>query len=219
MKTEYLNVLENFDGSIIRAVEMLSNGEIVAFPTETVYGLGVDFFNSIAIEKIYRLKGRAQDKPLAVYICSLKNVEDLAVQIPDEFYLLAEKFLPGPLTIILKSNTKIIARNLSSRTTIAFRMPDNAIALELINKFGSPIAATSANISGEESLTDAMQIYDKFNGKIAGVIDGGISKIGIESTVITLVGDKPEILRIGAISQSEIEQHLGSLCFLQTQHS
>jgi L-threonylcarbamoyladenylate synthase len=193
---------------IAEAAEFLRKGELVAFPTETVYGLAAPIFNSEAIAKIYLAKGRPSDNPLIAHIASLDQIHQIARDVPPEFYLLAEKFFPGPLTVVLKKHASVPPIVSGGLDTIAIRMPRHRIALELIAAAGQPLVAPSANLSGKPSSTTAQHVAADFEDKIAAVIDGGATEFGIESTVISLIGE-PCLLRLGAVLQAEIEKVLG----------
>lgn len=188
------------EASLEEAAALIKKGKIVAFPTETVYGLGASMHSEDAIKQIYAVKGRAFTKPLAAHVYSLKQVEMIA-EVNPSFYDLAKRFLPGPLSIILKKKSFI--SNIACQETIAIRMPDHKTALSLIEKVGHPLFATSANRSQNPSHKEAKSIYHEFDGKIAAVIDAGFSPLGVESTIISLVDPKqPKILRIGPIPSS-----------------
>lgn len=190
------------------AADAIKNGEVVAFPTETVYGLGANALISDSAEKIFKVKGRPSDNPLIVHIADIKDVKDIGIDIPDSFYLLADKFWPGPLTMIVKKSSLIPSSVSAGLDTVGIRMPDNELALYLIKKAGCPVAAPSANISGTVSATEARFVYDDFNGKIPYIIDGGNSKIGLESTVINLTLNPPVILRPGKITYEELKEYI-----------
>jgi L-threonylcarbamoyladenylate synthase len=189
------------------AAEYLQKGELVAFPTETVYGLGAPIFNPDAIAKIYLAKGRPSDNPLIAHISSLDQINQIARDIPEEFYLLAKEFFPGPLTVVLKKHSSVPAIVSGGLDTIAVRMPDHPIAKQLILAVGEPLVAPSANLSGKPSSTTAQHVAADFEGKIKAVIDGGPTHYGIESTVVSLVAE-PCLLRLGAIPKAEIEKIL-----------
>jgi L-threonylcarbamoyladenylate synthase len=193
------------------AADLLKKGELVAFPTETVYGLGAPVFDEAAIEKIFHVKGRPADNPLIVHIAHLDQVKQIAVDIPEEFYALAEKFFPGPLTIVLKKHPSVPSIVSGGLETIAIRMPRHPIAQQLILAIGQPLVAPSANLSGKPSSTTAKHVIGDFIGKIRGVIDGGPTEYGIESTVVNLVSETPCLLRPGTILREEIEEVLGRL--------
>jgi len=194
---------------ISQAAELLKKGEIVAFPTETVYGLGGNVFSLEAIQKIYQVKGRPQDNPLIVHLSHIMDIERLAIAVPDEFYLLAEAFFPGPLTLVLKRNPNIPSSVCAGLNSIAVRMPAHPIAIDLISAVGNPLVAPSANISGKPSSTNLNHVLQDFQGKIAGVIDGGDCPLGIESTVLSLIDPAvPKLLRPGEITSNQIEKIL-----------
>lgn len=190
------------------ATELLKQGELVAFPTETVYGLGAPIFNEKAIAKIFQAKGRPSDNPLIAHIADLSQVEQIAQEIPAEFYLLAEKFFPGPLTVVLKKHPSIPPIVSGSLDTIALRMPHHPLAIALIAAVQEPLVAPSANLSGKPSSTMAQHVISDFEGKIGAVLDGGATEFGIESTVLYLASGTPSLLRLGAVTQEEIEEVL-----------
>lgn len=197
------------------AAELLKKGHLVAFPTETVYGLGAAIFNSDAIASIFTAKGRPSDNPLIAHVSSLEQVEEIAEEIPERFYLLAKAFFPGPLTVVLKRKSHVPAIVSAGLPTIAVRMPSHPIARALIELVGQPLVAPSANLSGKPSATQAEHVLEDFEGKIAAVIDGGKTDFGIESTVISLLDDVPVLLRPGAITREQIEEVLQ--CSLSTE--
>ncbi len=206
MQTIILNIKKDFQKNLEIASEMLKKGEVIVFPTETVYGMGADIFNVNACKKIFEIKNREEVKPLAAHISNLNMVEMLCESIPDEFFILADAFLPGPLSIILEKRKEI--KNYPETETIAIRYPKNDTALSLIEIFGRPVAATSVNISGQKSLNSTAEIYNFLNGKIAAIIDDGLPTYSLESTVISLCANPPKILRKGVISIEEIEDVL-----------
>jgi L-threonylcarbamoyladenylate synthase len=190
------------------AAELLKSGEIIAFPTETVYGLGAPIFHPEAIRKIYTAKGRPQDNPLIVHISSLKEIERIARDIPSVFYQIAEAFFPGPLTVILKRHPSVPALVSAGLDTIAVRMPAHPLARALIRQVGEPLAAPSANLSGKPSSTLASHVLEDFQGKIAAVIDGGPCTCGIESTVLSLIDPQsPHIFRPGVITKEQLQPY------------
>lgn len=203
--------------SIREAALLLKKGMPIAFPTETVYGLGAPIFNERAIAEIFRIKGRPSDNPLIAHIASLSDVEKIASLSSNDFIVLAEAFFPGPLTLVLPKNERVPAIATAGQSTIAFRMPDHPIALELIRTVGEPLVAPSANLSGKPSPTTAAHVLEDLAGKIAGVIDGGPTRLGLESTVISLVSNEPVLLRPGMISKEEIEEILGKSVRLATE--
>ncbi|MCX6990943.1 MAG: L-threonylcarbamoyladenylate synthase [Chlamydiae bacterium] len=195
--------------SLDRAVELLQQGEIVAFPTETVFGLGAPIFSPEAIAKIFLAKGRPSDNPLIAHISDLSQVEMIAQNVPEDFHLLAKAFFPGPLTVVLEKTDRVPSIVSGGLNTVAFRMPSHPVARNLISLLGQPIVAPSANISGKPSSTSLAHVLHDFNGKIAAIIEGVSSEIGIESTVISLMENIPIILRPGHITKEEIEKVLG----------
>ncbi len=205
-------VLNYFDKNkrevIKKAAFIIKEGGLVAFPTETVYGLGADVFNNRAIERIYLAKGRPFDNPLIVHISDLSQLELLASPIPPEINSLANKFWPGPLTIILNRKAGIPSGVSAGLSTIAVRVPYHSAALELIKEAGTPIAAPSANLSGKPSPTESAHVIEDLGGKIEAVIDGGTCTIGLESTVLDLTGQEPVLLRPGGVDLEELEEFL-----------
>ena len=187
-----------------KAAEYIRKGNLVAFPTETVYGLGANALDPLAVLKIFELKERPAFDPLIVHIASIENASQLADTTNDKFYQLAEKFWPGPLTIVLPKKKIIPDIVTSGLTTVGIRMPDHKIALELIKQSGCPIAAPSANKFGRISPTSAEHVK-KYFPEIDYIIDGGKTHVGIESTVINLYKNNFEILRPGVITSEEIE--------------
>ena len=190
-----------------KAVNLLISGEVVAIPTETVYGLAADTFNAEAVKKIFRLKGRPADNPLIVHICNTNQIEELSSDIPDTFLKLAENFWPGPLSMILKKRSKVPDIVTGGLKTVAIRMPDNPLALSVIEQTG-PLTAPSANRSGRPSPTRPSHIEDDF-GDAVPVLDGGYSRLGLESTVLDLTVEPHEILRPGYISAEQISDAIG----------
>lgn len=193
------------------AGEIIKNGGLVAFPTETVYGLGANALNDDAVKSIYKAKGRPSDNPLIVHIAEKDELALLVREITPKAKALAERFFPGPLTIILPKSDLIGSTVSGGLDTVAVRMPENEIARALIKAAGCPIAAPSANTSGLPSPTKAKYVIEDMNGKINAIIDGGDCKFGVESTVVTLVDDKPVILRPGAVTKEMLEAAVGEV--------
>lgn len=191
---------------ILLAIDLIKRGELVAFPTETVYGLGASIFNFEAMASIFKVKGRPPDNPLIAHAHSLAQIEEIAIEIPDLFYRLAEVFFPGPLAIILKKHPLVPGIASAGLDSIAVRIPLHPIALKLIEGVGTPLVAPSANLSGRPSATNPKHVMEDFEGKIAAVIDGGQAVVGIESTVISLLGAHPTLLRPGHITKEAIEE-------------
>ncbi|MCB0318686.1 MAG: threonylcarbamoyl-AMP synthase [Bdellovibrionales bacterium] len=200
-------LLEATQANILRAAEALKQGECIAFPTETVYGLGANVFDNSAIEKIFKIKGRPADNPLIVHISSLVEIEKIAnldqKKILDRLQLL-ENFWPGPLSVILPKSSKVSNLVTAGLDTVGVRMPSHPVAIELIKVTGFPLAAPSANISNYVSPTTALHVKECLGDKVKFILDGGSSKIGIESTVINLCGDRPKILRPGSITKEQL---------------
>ncbi|MDD5417634.1 MAG: L-threonylcarbamoyladenylate synthase [Candidatus Nanoarchaeia archaeon] len=207
---ETLVVKSSDKKGIKKASGLIKKGEVVAFPTETVYGLGADALNRKAVLKIFKAKKRPADNPLIVHIANEKQLGLLVEYIPESAYKLIKKFWPGPLTIILKKKKKVPSVTTGGLNTVAVRMPSNETALELIKK-SNPLAAPSANLSGKASPTTAKHVYEDMKGRIPLIIDGGKTKIGIESTVVDLSSKKPVLLRPGKITAEQLIKILGSL--------
>lgn len=213
MKTKIIKINpEKPETSKIRIVaETLRKGGLVAFPTETVYGLGADALNPEAIKKIFEVKGRPKDNPLIVHIANKKEVYKLTKEIPKEAKRLIDKFWPGPLTIIMKKSDIVSGIVTAGLDSVAIRMPDNKIALTLIKKTKDPIVAPSANLSGKPSPTIARDVIQDLYGKIDVIIDGGETDIGVESTVLDLTTNPPTLLRPGGIILEELKKILGKI--------
>lgn len=187
---------------------LLKNGKLVAFPTETVYGLGANGLDSDAAKKIYEAKGRPSDNPLILHISSIEMVSQIAENIGENAYQLMKHFWPGPLTIVLPKKEIVPYGTTGGLDTVAIRFPSNVIARKLIESAGVPIAAPSANLSGRPSPTKAEHVLQDLDGKIDCVIDGGSVGIGIESTIVDMTSDIPMILRPGYITKEMIEEVL-----------
>lgn len=211
MDTKVIKIDENnIEQSMIRAAgEILKRGGLVAFPTETVYGLGGNALSKESSGKIYAAKGRPSDNPLIVHISNMEQLPAIVDHIPEEVYRLAEAFWPGPLTIILNKSELVPLETTGGLATVAVRMPANPIALALINAAGGYVAAPSANSSGKPSPTKAKHVLEDLNGSIDMIIDGGSVEIGIESTIVDLTEQRPVILRPGYITQEMLEKVLG----------
>lgn len=197
---------------ITKAAQALKDGELVAFPTETVYGLGADATNEDAVKKVYQAKGRPSDNPLIVHVASVEMVEKYAREIPEKARQLMKKFWPGSLTIILNIKPGSLSKKVTGGlSTVAFRFPNSQPTLELIKEAGVPIVGPSANTSGKPSPTTAQHVYHDLNGKIKGILDDGPTKVGVESTVLDMSTDHPVILRPGAVTKADIESVIGSI--------
>lgn len=194
---------------IARAATLLRAGELVAFPTETVYGLGADAANPVAVAKIFATKGRPADHPLIVHIPDVTHLERWAREIPPEAYALAEKFWPGPLTLILKRHPDVADAVTGGQDTVGLRIPDHPLALELLRKFNGGIAAPSANRFGRISPTTAQHVRDDLGDTISMILDGGPCQVGIESTIVNLTGKRAIVLRPGMLSAIDIGRVLG----------
>ena len=195
--------------AIDRAVEVLRAGGLVAFPTETVYGLGADASNDEALKKIYAAKGRPRDHPLIVHVLDLEAAGAWAREVPHAAQLLAARFWPGPLTLILERAAHVSDLVTGGQDTIALRVPSHAIARALIEGFGGGIAAPSANRYGRVSATTAEHVRNELGGSVDCVLDGGACDVGIESTIVDLSGARPALLRPGNITARELEAVLG----------
>ena len=191
---------------LIMASHIIKSGGIVAFPTETVYGLGADGLNTRAVEKIFKAKGRPADNPLILHVSKREQVETLVEEISDSASACIDKFWPGPLTILFKKSTSVPDIVSAGLDTVAIRMPDNEIAIKLIEVSGTPIAAPSANISGKPSPTSFRHVKEDMFGKIEMIIDGGKTGIGLESTVLDLSGQIPMILRPGGVTIEQLRE-------------
>ena len=192
-----------------RAANLIRAGELVAFPTETVYGLGANALDPAAIEKIYIAKGRPPSSPLIVHVNSIEMARGLVREWPDKADRLARVFWPGPLTLVLKKQPHVPDRLTAGLDTVGVRMPANPIALALIQEAGIPVAAPSANPFGELSPTTAQHVRDSMGDRVALVLDGGRTNVGIESTVLSLAGADPVLLRPGMVTKEQIEEVIG----------
>ena len=195
--------------ALIEAADLLTSGETVAFPTETVYGLGADATNETAIMKIFQAKGRPQDNPLIAHVATKEQLLKLVDGLPAYAEKLVDQFSPGPLTFVLPENGTCAANVTAGLSTIAVRIPDHPVAQQLLKQCNIPIAAPSANISGKPSPTTADHVWTDLQGKISGLIDGGPTGVGVESTVIDCTQDIPTILRPGGITREQLEAVVG----------
>lgn len=213
MITELIRIKDlelNSDG-IVRAGNLLKNGEIVAIPTETVYGLAANAYNKDAVAKIFAAKGRPQDNPLIVHISKFEDLFGIVSEIPESAYILAEKFWPGPLTMIMKKNENIPDEVTAGLSTVAVRLPSHPYAKAIIDAAGVPLAAPSANLSGKPSPTSAQHVMRDLSGRIPMIIDGGECEVGLESTVITLASEVPMLLRPGGVTLRQLRDALGKV--------
>lgn len=215
METKHLKLdINTFSPDEIReAGEIIKNGGLVAFPTETVYGLGGDGLNPESSKKIYEAKGRPSDNPLIIHIADLKDIFRITTNVSEKAMTLAENFWPGPLTMILKKSQIVPYETTGGLDTVAVRMPDNRIALEFIKSAGGYIAAPSANLSGRPSPTTANHVSEDMDGRIDMIIDGGESTIGLESTIVDMTEDIPVILRPGYITMNILSRAVGDVVY------
>ena len=193
------------------AADLIKDGQLVALPTETVYGLGANGLDENAVAKIFVAKGRPQDNPLILHVADAGQMDGLCHSIPESAYKLAEAFWPGPLTMVLPAKDIVPKRTTGGLSTVAIRCPDCEITRSIISLAGVPIAAPSANLSGKPSTTAAMHVLDDHNGKIPCIVDGGPCKVGVESTIVDLTEDRPRLLRPGGITPEQLLEVLGDL--------
>lgn len=196
---------------ISEAGKIIKEGGLVAFPTETVYGLGGDALNRDSSRKIYAAKGRPSDNPLIVHISKWESIEKIAAKLPPEAKKLADAFWPGPLTMIVEKNDLVPMETTGGLNTVAVRMPDHKAALDFIEAAGGFVAAPSANLSGKPSPTIAKYVIQDMDGRIEMIIDGGEVGIGVESTIVDLTGEVPTILRPGYVTQEMVSRVLGEV--------
>ena len=206
MDTLYLGTSEE---DIVKAGGIVADGGLVAFPTETVYGLGADAFDPEAVASIYAVKGRPSDNPSIVHIAEREQMKLLTPDVTPMMERVMDAFWPGPVTMICQKTYEVPYVTTGGLETVGIRMPSNEAARALIRAAGTPIAAPSANLSGKPSPTSAEHVKNDFDGKIGAIIDGGPCEIGIESTVIDMTGDVPMILRPGIMTQEDFEEKLG----------
>lgn len=197
---ETITKILNANDGIDLGSEIIKQGGLVAFPTETVYGLGGNALNADTVKKIYEAKGRPSDNPLIVHLADINDIAPLVKVFSDENRAVAEAFMPGPITLLFPRGDAIPQVVTAGRDTVAIRIPNNPIAREFIRRSGVPIAAPSANRSTHISPTSAEHVYEDLKGRIPLIIDGGACEVGIESTVLDLTGDIPTILRPGAVT-------------------
>ncbi|KKK37962.1 tRNA threonylcarbamoyladenosine biosynthesis protein [Mesobacillus campisalis] len=197
---------------ITQAAEMLKQNEVVALPTETVYGLGGNAESDDAVEKIFSAKGRPGDNPLIIHIADEKQLEGFVAEVPEQARKLMKAFWPGPLTLVLeKKEGRLSELATAGLATVAVRMPDHPVALAVIEATGLPIAAPSANLSGRPSPTTARHVADDLEGRIAGIVDGGPTGVGVESTVVDCTAEVPVILRPGGVTREQLEEVVGEV--------
>jgi L-threonylcarbamoyladenylate synthase len=208
MDTKIVNIdkLQIDEDIINEAAKIINSGGVVAFPTETVYGLGANGLDENAVKKIYIAKERPQDNPLILHVSSKEEVIPLVKDISEVAYSCMDKFWPGPLTLIFNRSEIVPDIITGGLDSVAIRMPNNEIALKLIKESGTPIAAPSANTSGSPSPTRANHVIEDLNGKIDMIIDGGSTEVGLESTILDLTGQVPSILRPGGITMEQLRE-------------
>ncbi len=207
MKTERILINgSDYDKGVSRAAELLKQGKIVAIPTETVYGLAASAFCDEAIKSVFAAKGRPQDNPLIVHISKTEMLGDIVDEVPVEAELCAENFWPGPFTMVLKSRGTVAKSVSGGLDTVAVRMPSSRVARDIIEKSGIPLAAPSANTSGVPSPTSYSHVLEDLDGLIDAVVLGDDCEVGVESTVLSLVGENPRLLRPGAVTAEELSE-------------
>ena len=203
----YYNWIEKTNTEELKIIcNLIRNGELVIFPTETVYGIGANALDENAVGKIFIAKGRPSDNPLIVHIADKRKIDEIAQDITEMEQILIDNFMPGPFTLILKRKPIIPDIVTAGLDTVAIRMPDNIIARGIIQFSGVPVAAPSANISGKPSGTNVQDIRKELEGKVSAIVDGGETPIGIESTVVKVIDEIPVILRPGKVTPEEIEK-------------
>jgi len=202
---------KDFQQKIKKVGEYLQNGAVVAFPTETVYGLGASLFQESAIQKVFQVKGRPNDNPLIVHIYSVDQIEELTARPPAVALKLIDHFWPGPLTLVLPKTKVVPNIATAGGQTVALRMPSHPVAQQLLQAAEVPVVAPSANLSGKPSATTAQHVWDDFRDQIDYIIDGGPSQLGVESTVLDLTTSQSTLLRSGGISVEQIETVIGPI--------
>lgn len=203
---------KNIDGEKLQeAADALRDGKVVAFPTETVYGLGANALDTAAVEQVFKAKGRPSDNPLIVHIADRKSLSKLTASVPQKAVALMDKLWPGPLTLVMKKSNIIPEIITAGLDTVGIRMPEHPVAMELIRLADIPIAAPSANVSGKPSPTKAKHVLDDLDGKIEIVVDAGNSRVGLESTVLDVTTEPPMLLRPGGITPEQIEEIIGHI--------
>lgn len=188
---------------------MLRSGGLVVFPTDTVYGVGADPYNSAAVRRIYRIKGRAESKPLQLLLADASQIAQVAAELPEAAGEVVRRFFPGGITLVLKRHASLPLRVVAGGATVGVRVPDHPWCQALLRAFGAPLAATSANRSGEPSPKTAQEAAAQLGGKVDLILDGGPCPLGQESTVLDLSGPRPQLLRSGAVARADIERVLG----------
>ena len=209
METLYLSAADAETAAI--AAQLIRQGQLVAIPTETVYGLGANGLDEEAVVKIFEAKGRPQDNPLILHVAEVDEIHNYCQNVPEEAYLLAKKFWPGPLTMVLPAKDCVPKRTTGGLNTVAVRCPDSDITRQIIRLAGVPLAAPSANISGKPSTTTAQHVQHDHDGRIAAIVDGGACRVGVESTIVDLTEKPARLLRPGGITPEQLVEVLGEL--------
>lgn len=210
-KRVYIDATQPDEASLIEAASLLQQGGLVAFPTETVYGLGANALDGAACAKIFQVKGRPQDNPLIVHVADQKAAEGLSAVWPETAERCAQNFWPGPLTLVLPKGPALPDEVTAGLNTVGIRIPSHPVALALLRKAGVPVAAPSANLSGKPSPTSGSHVWQDLQGEIPLLLDAGTCAVGLESTVLDLSGSVPTILRPGGISREQLEDVLGEV--------
>lgn len=211
MKTEIIDIRKEPELALKRASQVISEGRVAAIPTETVYGLAANAFDEAAVKEIFKAKGRPSDNPLIVHISELSQLAPLVEEIPEKVKIMAQKFWPGPLTMIMKKSSAVSRTVSGGLDTVAVRMPKSEYARAIITACGVPLAAPSANLSGSPSPTNARYVTQDMNGRIPLIIDGGSCEIGVESTVIAFTENPPRLLRPGGVTLEEMTELIGEI--------
>lgn len=211
MQTKVIDIKTEYCRALSESAELIGRGEVVGIPTETVYGLAANAFDENAVKKIFLAKGRPADNPLIVHICDISELFSLVTEIPEKAKLMAKRFWPGPLTMIMKKSERISNTVSGGLDTVAVRMPKSEYARAIIKECGVPLAAPSANLSGSPSPTNAKYVLDDMCGRIPLIIDGGSCEIGVESTVISFSEDPPRLLRPGGVTLEEMTALIGEI--------
>jgi L-threonylcarbamoyladenylate synthase len=198
------------DSEVEHAAEVLRRGGLVAFPTETVYGLGADAANAGAVTRLFEVKSRPATHPLIVHLASIAQLDEWALDVPPPAHLLADAFWPGPLTMLVTRSSRVAIEVTGGRDTIGLRVPDHRLALRLLQAFGGGIAAPSANRFGRVSPTTADHVRADLGDDVDAILDGGPCRVGVESTIVDLTGDEPEVVRPGGVSLERLREVLGT---------
>jgi len=209
MKTQLLPATDT--RVFAHAVRLLRAGKVIAFPTDTVYGIGADGFNERAIEQLFVVKERERGKAIPYLLADAKDLAKFAREIPRAAHLLAQKFWPGGLTLVVPAGAQVPKILIAGGDTIAVRVPNHSTTRALVDSLGVPLAATSANISGGENPANAQDVFAQLNGRLPLILDGGATRGNISSTVVDVTCDPPKVLRVGVISVEEIERVVGKV--------